>query len=476
MRFSRHAWTLAGLVAIALLLRATRLGESLWYDEIAAWGAFGSHGPRAIVSSLTEPANHIAHTLLTWCCVEAFEGALGFELALRLPALLFSLGAVAATFALARQSLPARAAFAAAGLMAVLPVAVLEGAEARGYSMMIFFSAAASATFLANLREPRTWQWALYAALCAAGAWSHMVSVLVPMGHAAWVGWRLLKTRELRGAWGPAAAMLLAAALTLALYAPALPDLLRGRGTYVSSRGDEPGVFGPEGWHALLQLGGSWDPWAAIPGLALFATGIAVAFRRGADPRIRTALAVSLAGLPIFVLAVWLGGSWMYARFALFALPGAALAMAAGFEAILAWNRTAVLAAAIAVLAASAADLGLRPAKQPLRDAAAYVRAERGEGEPILVVGLAHPVMDLYLGELGPAHSPFHGADLPRQLDLVRPAWIVLYYPNHVGPDNYALLEARGYSLVRRFRGWVDWSNHDWSNGDVLVYRRAGTP
>jgi hypothetical protein len=303
-----------------------------------------------------------------------------------------------------------------------------------------------------------------------------MVSVFVPIGHATWIAWRAVKAREFRGAWGPAIAFLLAAALTLALYAPALPDLLRGRAMYVSSRGDEPGVFGPEGWHALLQLGGSWYAWASIPGLALFATGLAAASRRGADPRIRAALAVSLAGLPIFVLAVWLGGSWMYARFALFALPGAALAMAAGFEALLAWNRAAGLAAAIAVLAVSAADVSLRPAKQPLRDAAVLVRAERGENEAILVVGLAHPVMDLYLGDLAPAHSPFHGADLPRQLDLLHPGWIVLYYPNHVSRDNYALLEARGYSLVRRIRGWVDWSNHDWSNGDVLVYRRAKTP
>ena len=72
----------------------------------------------------------------------------------------------------------------------------------------------------------------------------------------------------------------LAAALTLLLYAPALPDLLAQRGMYTAARGNEPGVFGPEGWHTLLQLGGSWSAWAALPGLALAAFGLASAPRR----------------------------------------------------------------------------------------------------------------------------------------------------------------------------------------------------
>ena len=60
--------------------------------------------------------------------------------------------------------------------MAVLPVAVLEGAEARGYSMMICFSALASWTLLANIRSERTWRWAVYAALVAMGVWVHFVT------------------------------------------------------------------------------------------------------------------------------------------------------------------------------------------------------------------------------------------------------------------------------------------------------------
>ena len=114
---SRDLWILAGLVVVGLLVRATRLGESLWYDEIAAWRVFGMHGPAAIVTTFSEPSNHIAHTLVSWCSVKAFEWAVGFELALRLPALLFSLGAVAAVYGLARCASGPRVAMIAAGNM-----------------------------------------------------------------------------------------------------------------------------------------------------------------------------------------------------------------------------------------------------------------------------------------------------------------------------------------------------------------------
>ena len=42
---------LGAIVAAALLVRATRIGESLWYDEIAAWRVYGMRGPGAIVGT-----------------------------------------------------------------------------------------------------------------------------------------------------------------------------------------------------------------------------------------------------------------------------------------------------------------------------------------------------------------------------------------------------------------------------------------
>ncbi len=457
-------WLLLAL-AVAILIRATRLGESLWYDEIVAWAYYGAHGPSVILTRLVEPANQIAHTLLSWASVELFDRLLGFELALRLPALLFSLGAVAATAAMVRRALGDRAGIVAAFLMAILPVPVLEGVEARGYSMMICLAALANRALLANVAEERAWRWVLYAGICAAGVWTHFVAAFVPAGHAAWLAW--LAFRAPRGPRGfalrGAAAIAGAGALSLVLYAPVLPDLAANLDLYRSLSGREPAVLGPEGWHAILQLGGAWSI-AALPSLALLVAGAA----RAAKPPLRDAAAISLAGLPLFVLAVVVTGSWMYARFTLFALPGAILLMAAGFEACLRWKPAAGVAAAVLVVAASGADLALRPPKQPLRDAAEYVRANKADGDRILAIGLAHPVIDVYLGDLMPAHSMRHGADLEERLAETDPAWVVICYPQHVAAEKYELLAKRGFAAAERFPGWVDWGN-----GDVLVYARS---
>ncbi len=462
-------WTVAALVAAGMLLRAPRLAESLWYDEIAAFTTHAQSGPGAIASSFSEPSNHIAHTLLSWCSVEILGDALGLELALRLPALLFSLAAIGAMWGLAAQVLAPRPAALAAGLMAVLPVTVLEGAEARGYSMMICFSALASWTLLANVRRERGWRWVLYAALCVAGVWVHFVTALLPIGHAIWLGWSAARGRHRALAFRGAVALAAAAVISIALYAPALPDLLAARGMYVAARGDEPRVLGVQGFHALLQLGGSWYAWAAAPGLALAALGAVAASRaQGPSPNLREAGAVTLLGLPVFGLAVLLAGSWMYARFALFSLPGAVLFMAAGLDGIWVRSRAAGVTACVLVATASMADLAVRPARQPLRDAATLVRDRIGADESILVIGLAHRVIDVYLADLDPQYSLMHGADLEWRL-TADPDWIVLYYPNSVSQANHALLKTRGYEPVERFPGWADWGN-----GDVIVLKKAG--
>lgn len=459
-------WALGLLMVAALLVRATRLGESLWYDEIAAWFSFGVHGPGPIVGNFFDPANHVAHSLLTWCSVGAFTRPLGFGLALRLPALLLSLGAVPATYGMARCVLATRPALAAAAFMAVMPVAVLEGVEARGYSMMICLAALAHWAFLANAQRERSWLWCAYAGLCAVGVWTQFVTVLVPIGHACWLAWRAAAHGETARALRGGLALLLAAVVAVTLYAPLIPDLLDHWRMYAATRGDEPPVLGPEGFHALLGLGGSWYAWAAWPGLLIAAIGLAAAIR---SRPLRAAVAVTLLGLPVLLIAVLASGSWMYARFTLFALPGAALLTAIGLEALWRYRRWAAALAAALLLAALTADLSLRPPKQPLRDAAAFVAGHRAEGESVLVIGLAHQVIDLYLpADLDRQYSLFHGADLAERLRQRSPAWIILYYPNHVSAEAYVLLREHGYVPVARFPGWADWGN-----GEVRVYTQS---
>jgi hypothetical protein len=130
------------------------------------------------------------------------------------------------------------------------------------------------------------------------------------------------------------AAVACAAALSFALWSPALPDLLHTRSQFTASRGDEPTLLGHEGhmllWN-LLGMGALPQPGislGAILGaflvLPLLAIGLRGCF---ADRQARRALGASALGLPIALALVWVAGSWFYARFMLFSLPGVALTL-----------------------------------------------------------------------------------------------------------------------------------------------------
>jgi hypothetical protein len=461
----KRLWTVACLLVIGLIPRALRIDESLWYDEIASWLSYGVdlRSPGPIIGNYFDPVNHVFHTLLSWCSVTLLVDSLGAELALRLPALLFSLMSIGAIYGLASRALSPLGA-AMAGLIAALaPVSVLEGVEARGYSMMICFAALASWALLQAHERGRPEIWAAYALVCALGVWSHFVTAFVPVGHGWWIAWRGVRHREWAFARRAAVALALAALITLTLYAPMLPDMLGAKRVFFSSRGDEPTVFGAEGRHALLQLGGSWCWWAALPGLVLAAIGTASLSRTGRAKIIP----VTMLGLPLMAAIVMLSGSWMYARFTFFALPGAIVLMAAGVDHLLDRRRWVGLAALALLVGAWMIDLKLRPPKQPLRDAADFVRANCESDDQTLAIGLAHQVLGVYARDLNLVYSLRLRDELEQKLAASDVEWVILEYPKST-PEAINLLVRSGFVETARFRGWVDWNN-----GDVIVYRRS---
>jgi hypothetical protein len=450
---------LVALVLLALVLRAPRLLESLWYDEISAWLQFGAQGPAVILSRYFDPANHVAHTLASWCAVTLLEPVLGLELALRLPALLASLLLLPAMHALARPAFGARVALLAALVAAAAPVAVLEGVEARGYSMMMTLAAAATALLDAALRSGG-WRWAAYALALTLGVWTHPVTALAGAGHALWIvaSWRRLGRRGIAG-FGALAG---AAALSALLYAPLLREMMGLRSGLAATTADQPRLLGAEGVHLVWQMGGAWAWWAALPGLAVVTLGAA---RGLATPARRRVALLAGLGLVPYVALVLAAGTWSYARFALFAWPAAALLLAAGLDAAWRRRRGAGLAVLAILLAGWATDLITRPPKQPLRDAAEYIAAQGGARPRVLAVGLAHGVFSVYAARMDLTVSLGHGSDIDDKLAESRPRWVVVYYPRSVPQRTYAALRAAGFTEAVRFEGWVDWGN-----GDVVVW------
>ena len=466
-------------IALAVALRLASSAQGLWYDEIASLGTYVAHGPGVIVGNAFTTANHPLQSLLSWCCLP-----LGVEPWVRLPSILSGAAAVLGCWLIGRATRPgAGFATAMAFAIAMLPAAVNAGSEARGYGLMIAASALSTGLLLTAMRHGGSWRWIGYALVLALGVWAHFVTAMVGAGHAL-LALVLLRSAPRRGeALRALLAVACAGLLAIALWSPALPDLLRTRVQFAATRGDEPSLAGTQGALLLWQLVGMTPlpmhkagvdaPRAqllAVLPAALLLLGVLSAVR---DRDLRRSLAVSGLGLPIAVAAAWFGGSWLYARFLLFAAPASALLLCAGAER--AARRPAVAAALLALVTPIflAADLGFGP-RQPIREAVAHVARERAPGDRVLGVGIADDVVQWYAMAYDVPIEPtgLGGERLPEALARTDARWVVALYPDHRHPNADAqALARRGFRRQPAF-GFTGWL--DAGQGTVEVWERGG--
>ena len=470
----RFVVAMVAAVLLATAIRAPFLTDSLWYDEIAAFLGYSINGPWGAVSTYYTQANHVLHSLLAW----GSGAALGVdEVTVRLPSFLAGLGTVLAVAwlamtALGRDAKGVRLAVTAAFITALLPIAVLPATEARGYSLMTLFSALMTGAFLRALRIRTRSAWLIYAAACALGIWAHLVTVCVPAFHAAWCVAVLVRGAPStasgitpKAARAGLMAIGMAALLTLLVYAPILSAMFAIRSEFRALDGNEPTLIGPEGWMMLLSIGGAWKVWASLAALPLVVAGLAAATR---DTRLRTALVLSLGGTVLALAFPLFLGSWLYARFLAFTMPGIALLLAAGFLEINA--RTPRAARVIALLVASAwiASLATLGPRQQIREAVMYVARHRTPTEGAFAVGLPDDVHQWYAVPLGidmPGSGPY-GTALQQHLHDPAAAWAVLLYPRTLTAAADQLREA-GFVEEARFPGWIDAGG-----GEIIVLRR----
>ena len=453
---------------VGIALRAIRLQESLWYDEIAAMISSSLHGVGPALGNYHALANHALHSALAAQSLQSF-GADDAELALRLPAFLAGVACIPAMFSLGRAIDGDRAGLIAATVIALMPVAVLESVEARGYSMVLLFTILSTLAWL-RIADGGRLSVPIYALLVAMGCWTHLVFACVPLGHALQAVVRALRHPEERAVasrWGMALA--LGGVTTLAMVAPLIPDLLERRTEFVALDGDEPSPFGIEGWKGFLQLGGSWTWWAALPGLLLVGYGLTESRRW---PRLGLVTHAGIAGGVVMLVLVIGGDSWIYARFTIFLLVPAALLQAAALEGIADFLRRLwpPLLTGIVVVFAWLLSLALLPPKQPIREGVALARSLAGTDSPIWSIGLGDDVAMFYTEGRGPRliHAPNLGTGLDANSLAVGPDVALVIYPDLVAAETRSRLDAAGFEVAGRFDGWLDWGR-----GDVVVLRRS---
>jgi hypothetical protein len=377
----------AALVLLAVLLagvlRWPLAHGSVWWDE--AWTIrntiVGKLDPvpgeatRAVLEPAPwrktlwyyhAPTNHVGYTVLArlsndgWrrlagAAPEAFD-----ELALRLPAVVAALAAVALLAVLLARLGFARAAPLAALLLAIHPLHVRHGAEARGYSFVVLFAIAGAWLLLRALRGGRWRDFLAYAATQLFLLWTFPLAVYVPLAYAL-AGFAAI---ALGRAWSPAdratlaarflVANALAAMAFLALMAPNLAqaaafkkewhddgvlDLVWLRRFWATIASGMP-LRAPrtdDFWFPTVTNLAERRPWVGplvfgvLPVLAGLGLVRALA-RPGAAER--TAWIGLVGGVVLFLLHRELQSFFLLPRFVIFALPAYVALLAVGLEGI----------------------------------------------------------------------------------------------------------------------------------------------
>jgi 4-amino-4-deoxy-L-arabinose transferase-like glycosyltransferase len=227
-------WSLAALAALslaALALRLWRLDSCLWLDEVLTLVDFVRPPLGQVVSSFPSQNQHMLYSVLAHGSVAAFGES---AWALRLPSVAFAVGSIWALFFLARRLTDTREALLACTLMAVSYHHVWFSQNARGYMGLLLFSILATWLWL-EARTRQTWPWyAAYALSLALGMWIHLTMVFVPLSHALVTAATALSALRhsdarvvLAGTWRLSLAWLVAASISIQLYAVSLPEFLR---------------------------------------------------------------------------------------------------------------------------------------------------------------------------------------------------------------------------------------------------------
>ncbi|HEU4630953.1 MAG TPA: glycosyltransferase family 39 protein [Gemmatimonadaceae bacterium] len=453
---------LAVVLACALALRLPGLNAGLWFDEIQTLVSYVRLPLRDVVTTFDSQNQHLLYSLLAALSVRAFGDA---AWALRLPAVLFGVASIGATYWLGRLVTARREALLAAALLAGSYHHVWFSQNARGYTGLLLFTLLGTGLFVQLLggRAQRPRAWLAYGAVMALAHYTHTSAALVSVAHAAiWLALVLGRPREewpvrLRDA--PALALGASAAVTLLLYAPVLTQVAHT--TLADTHGGAGGRWQAPSWLVSEMLRGLA---AGLPGgwLTLAAGVVVTAVGVGSYARQSRALLALLLLPAVVTAAVIIGlGHNLWPRFFFFSAGFAALIVVRGVfalgAALLPARGPALATAALA--AGCVASLTTVPAAwQPKQDfvgADAFVRRAVAAGDAVAALDMSGFVYTKYLPH---AATLVDSGDALRALEARhRRTWVIYTFPQRlaaVQPAIWRRLE-RDYRPAAAFPGTV---------------------
>jgi mannosyltransferase len=472
---SRTPWAaLAALMVAATVLRVIGLDRDLWLDEVYTLIQTVRRPLWEILTLFPGDNQHMFYSVLARISVVLFGE---HPWTLRLPAVVFGIGAVPALYFLARELTTRREALLATALLTVSYHHVWFSQDARGYTGMLFWTLLCTTYLLRGFRSAERSNWVAYAVAAALGTYTHLTMVFVVVSHATICAWLLLfppkKENYGLASWKlPTMGMTLAAVFTLVLYSPVVLQVQQ----FFSRPSKLEGISTPMWafWETLrgLRIGLGAESGVAVAG-ALFATGLVSYWRQS---RVAAAVFV-LPGLVTAAGAVLARGT-MYPRFYFYLLGfgvvilvrgamvvGATLAGRMSREAErrtngLAWGT--VLVVMLIVVSAISLQRNYRYPKQDYGGAMRFVEMLRGTGEPMVTAGEIGYVYKEYYGK------PWMQVESVPQLETIRGraqrVWVLYTFPMYVERKTPELMAAirRECTPERVFPGTV-------GGGDIVV-------
>jgi mannosyltransferase len=464
---------LAGVLVLALVLRLVDLGAGLWHDEIATLVDFGRLAPREIVATYTAQNQHVLYSLLASITFGLFGES---AWALRLPAALFGVASLGATYWFATLVTSRREALLATLLLAVSYHHVWFSQNGRGYTGLMMFAATSTGLFLLMLqgRSAKSWRTGVaYAIVMALAAYTHLTAAFMVVAHlAVWAGLAIVRrgTVGKRELWMPAIAILLAGTFTVLLYSLVVPQmaatLFAPKAEFADTPWRNPLWLVAETLRGASRgLPGGWV--GLVAGLVVATAGTVSYLRRSAAATSLMILPVALTGIVLVGL-----GHNLWPRFFFFGAGFAVLVAVRGVFALMDRlpGRWAKLAPTGALLLASAASATTVPRawapKQDYAGALERVERDRAPDDGVAAVGLAAYAYGTWL------KAPVTTVDDVAQLEALerehRRVWLLYAFPTHLEalyPEIWAYL-TRNYREVAEYPATV-------AGGTVYVMTRS---
>lgn len=464
------------IVLLAVAARAIGLNGGLWIDEIYSLVRSFRAPLAQILTEFWGDNHHPLYAVLAHASRAVFGES---PWAVRLPAMVLGVAAIPVLYRLGLLVARQREALLAALLLSVNYHHVWFSQNARGYSAIAFVALVTMWTLLRGVETGQTRYFIWYAVAAALGAYTHLTTIFVVVGHALALAVYLLmpgRPREVRALWrGGIIAFGLAAVLTLLLYGPMLRQVLD---FFLHRPSELRGVSTPR-WAffetirvLVLGLGAGM----AAVGATVVAAGLVVGVSGLASFWKRNRLFVLLLLMPCVVTIAGAAAArgTMYPRFFFFAIGPAMLVAVRGAYASCEWIAQRIsrpslgdaLATtgivAVTLLSAASLSYDYRYPKQDFEGAMRLVLAEQKPGDAVITTGLpADPYRMLY-------GQKWENVSTAKELDTVRRrstrTWVLWTFPRYLelhAPEVDRIL--RDQCTDRRtFRGTV-------GGGDVLV-------